>query len=138
MSGDREQDIVPQNSEAVDKFIQRLREEGGISASIPLSMQLEILAQVSVLADRMTQADRSRQELATRLDKVIDKQNEIRTHENVIENISETLKTLQAEMKLNTEFRQRFMGGSAIAKVLWVGIGGAAVWFLENYIRARN
>lgn len=122
-----EQDFATQR---LKETLQKISDEGGHSpAGISLSLQVELLSSLGALNERIGNAENQRIELSRKIDTVLDKI-------NPLPGVLERLQTLETEQKLNTEFRLRFLGGSALAKLIWLTLGGTIVggiiWMIQH------
>lgn len=134
MSSGRENEL----SGGLERSIENLRKHGlGAQGNVELSLQLQLLSDLGIINERLANAERQRFELGKKLEKVSEEQGQVRTNTETLKALTDAVERLANAETLNTEFRLKFMGGSGVAKIIWVVMGGFAVWFFENYIMRR-
>lgn len=108
------------------------------TTNVSESLLLQALSDIGILSERMLVAERQRQELVEKMDLMLEKQHQFDITAHIVSEQAKELALLTAEQKLNTEFRLRFMGGSTVAKLVWIALGGGAVWFIQKILERSH
>lgn len=111
---------LQKSSEQIAERVKEFKKDG-----LSTSLVIQLLADLSVLSARLTSADQQRSDLARKIDIVLEKQAKVLAAMSKIED-------MEKEIRLNSEFRLKFMGGSVVGKLLWVLLGGAFAVLVER------
>jgi len=107
------------------------------SDDITPSLILDLKNSFNILELKMQTADQQRVSIEGKLDKVLDCTTEMRLIRQEHDQAVIRLEALERQAELNTEFRLKFMGGSLVARLAWLALGGVGIWFFENVILKR-
>lgn len=108
---------------------EKLRNEGPSP-----TLLVQLLADLSILDDRLVNAERQRLDINTKVEKVLDGQVNLPLLRQSFDELVRRLGDIEKEIKLNTAFRLRFEGGSMIAKLVWVALGGISLYLVQKLL----
>lgn len=106
---------------------EKIREEGGVSTTLAM----QILADLTIVSDRLNNAEGQRLGIDAKLDRVLAEQHRVALLAAQVEATTHRLTEMQKDILENTEFRLKFLGGSTVAKMVYALAGGGLAVGIE-------
>ena len=123
---------MPERNDDTDRFeaLGRRARDRAEAGGLEPSLYLELQNQLAIFSQKMETAERQRVEILLKLE---ESRTEAKVLNHTVVTLTDTLKKVEDEQKQNTEFRLKFLGGSLVARLFWLGLGGIGVWVLQNF-----